>query len=248
MIRIHADRLSKNYSDYGILSEISLDIIEGTFVTLFGQSGCGKSTLLRILAGLEPPTSGYITRTEQDISSIVNFVFQSPALLPWRNVYQNIELPFVLKKIKRACYQQQIEKAIDMVRLTGHEKKYPRELSGGMRMRVSIARALAQEVDLLYMDEPFSSLDEISRSELNNILNSLVNKLGLTIVFVTHNIDEAIRLSDKIIILGGKPSRITNEITINKSFIGESEFESSNVYMQYKNEITKALYDNSGRI
>lgn len=248
MVRIHVDSLSKKYSGCEILSGISFDIHEGTFLTLFGQSGCGKSTLLRILAGLEQPTSGYVTRTEQDTTSIVNFVFQSPALLPWRNVYENIELPFILNKINKKKYHQKIQNAVDLVRLSGHEKKYPRELSGGMKMRVSIARALAQEVDLIFMDEPFSALDEISRIELNNTINSLVNTLGLTIVFVTHNINEAIRLSDKIIILGGSPSNITNEITLNKTVTSNADFEKSNEFYQYKNEIIKTLYNNPDAI
>ncbi len=199
------------------LSDIDLKIEEGDFVSFIGPSGCGKTTLLRVIADLEKPTAGSITVNgvtpeEARLNRAYGYVFQAAALYPWRTIAKNIALPLEIMGLSGAEQQERITRNMELVNLTGFEKKYPWQLSGGMQQRASIARALAVEPHLLLMDEPFGALDEIVRDHLNEQLLQLWAKTNKTVVFVTHSIPEAVFLSTKIVVLCPRPGRIYDVI------------------------------------
>jgi len=199
------------------LSGIDLAIRRGEFVSLIGPSGCGKTTLLRVIADLEQPTSGLISVNGETPDAArrdrsYGYVFQAAALYPWRTIAKNVALPLEIMGLPKAEQQKRVKKNLDLVNLTGFEKKFPWQLSGGMQQRASIARALAVEPDLLLMDEPFGALDEIVRDHLNEQLLQLWAKTNKTIVFVTHSIPEAVFLSTKIVVMSPRPGRIYDVI------------------------------------
>jgi NitT/TauT family transport system ATP-binding protein len=194
------------------LQAVNLVVEPGAFVSLLGPSGCGKSTLLRIIAGLVPPSSGRVRWSADGVASSIGFVFQEPTLMPWANVWDNVYLPLRLHGKGRGAVSARVEEMIAAVGLAGFERVYPRELSGGMRMRVSIARALVTRPRLLLMDEPFAALDEFTRHRLQEDLLSLWQALGCTIVFVTHSIYEAAFLARRIVLMTPRPGRIDHEI------------------------------------
>jgi len=199
------------------LADASLTIAKGEFVSFIGPSGCGKTTLLRVIADLEQPTSGSITVNglaphEARLKRQYGYVFQAPALYPWRTVEANVMLPLEVFGLPKAERRERARKHLDMVRLSGFAKKYPWQLSGGMQQRVSIARALSFEPELLLMDEPFGALDEIVRDQLNEQLVKLWNETRKTVVFVTHSIPEAVFLSSRIVVMSPRPGRIIDVI------------------------------------
>ena len=199
------------------LSGIELTIKAGDFISLIGPSGCGKTTLMRVIADLETPTSGAITVNgvspeEARRRRAYGYVFQAPALYPWRNVLGNVTLPLEIIGMAADERRDRALKHLELVDLAGFEKKYPWQLSGGMQQRVSIARALSFEPDLLLMDEPFGALDEITRDHLNEQLLRLWEKTGKTVVFVTHSIPEAAYLSSRIVVMSPRPGRIIDII------------------------------------
>ena len=189
------------------LGGIDLDIREGEFLSLLGPSGCGKSTVLRLIAGLVPPSEGSVTRMA-GLEGAMGFVFQEPTLMPWTSVLKNVMLPMRLSRVPRAEAEGRALEALARVGLKGFEAAYPRELSGGMKMRVSIARALAARPRLLLLDEPFAALDEITRFRLNDDLRRLWREAGWTVVFVTHSVFESVYLSTRIAVMTGRPGRI----------------------------------------
>jgi NitT/TauT family transport system ATP-binding protein len=199
------------------LSGINLGVGHGEFVSLIGPSGCGKTTLLRVIADLEQQTGGTITVNgvtprEARQARAYGYVFQAAALYPWRNIARNVALPLEIMGLDRAARQSRVRDNLALVNLTGFERKYPWQLSGGMQQRVSIARALAVEPDLLLMDEPFGALDEIVRDHLNDQLLQLWAKTEKTVVFVTHSIPEAVYLSTRIVVMSPRPGRIQDVI------------------------------------
>jgi NitT/TauT family transport system ATP-binding protein len=199
------------------LSQIDLRVNRGEFVSLIGPSGCGKTTLLRVIADLEQPTRGSISvngmsPAEARQRRAYGYVFQAPALYPWRTIARNVALPLEVMGLDRAERARRIKLNLELVNLTGFERKYPWQLSGGMQQRVSIARALAVEPDLLLMDEPFGALDEIVRDHLNEQLLQLWAKTDKTVVFVTHSIPEAVFLSTKIVVMTPRPGKIHDVI------------------------------------
>jgi NitT/TauT family transport system ATP-binding protein len=195
------------------LSDVSLSIEKGEFVSLIGPSGCGKTTLLRVIADLEQPTEGEISINgmsphDARLKRAYGYVFQAPALYPWRTIGKNIALPLEIMGYSKAEQADRVKKGLDLVNLTGFEKKFPWQLSGGMQQRASIARALSFDPDLLLMDEPFGALDEIVRDKLNEQLLRLWEKTQKTVVFVTHSIPEAVFLSTKIVVMSPRPGKI----------------------------------------
>jgi NitT/TauT family transport system ATP-binding protein len=199
------------------LEAVDLAIRQGDFVSLIGPSGCGKTTLLRVIADLATPTAGTIrvngmTPEAARGARAYGYVFQAPALYPWRNVQRNVELPLEIMGRGRAARQALAAAALETVGLAGFERKFPWQLSGGMQQRVSIARALGFEPALLLMDEPFGALDEITRDNLNVHLLDLWRRTRLTVVFVTHSIQEAVFLSSRIVVMSPRPGRILDVI------------------------------------
>jgi NitT/TauT family transport system ATP-binding protein len=194
------------------LSGLHLEIRAGEFLSLLGPSGCGKSTVLRLLAGLAAPTQGEISwHTDRPE---FGFVFQEPTLMPWSDVFSNVWLPLRLAGVSKEKARPRIEEALEQVGLAGFAKAYPRQLSGGMKMRVSIARALVTRPTVMLMDEPFAALDEITRLKLNDDLAALRLSLGATVVFVTHSVFESVYLSDRIVVMAARPGRAVAEIVV----------------------------------
>jgi len=203
--------------DVVALSNVDLEIGKGEFVSFIGPSGCGKTTFLRTIADLEQPTAGTLrvngmTPGEARVARAYGYVFQAPALYPWRTIEKNVALPLEIIGFPPAERQARIKRVLDLVSLSGFEKKYPWQLSGGMQQRASIARALAFDADLLLMDEPFGALDEIVRDYLNAELLKLWAETQKTIAFVTHSIPEAVYLSTKIVVMSPRPGRVTDVI------------------------------------
>jgi NitT/TauT family transport system ATP-binding protein len=202
------------------LDGIDLDICRGEFLSLLGPSGCGKSTLLRIIAGLSEPSSGArrLSLAADPVGGIpagrIGFVFQDPTLMPWSTVTDNVLLPFRLSGRVGAAARERAAMEIDTVGLAGFERAYPRQLSGGMRMRVSIARALVTDPDLLLLDEPFAALDEITRMALNDDLLRLWDNRRPTVVFVTHSVFESVFLSSRVAVMTPRPGRIMAEVPV----------------------------------
>jgi NitT/TauT family transport system ATP-binding protein len=199
------------------LSNVSLQIADGEFVSFIGPSGCGKTTILRVIADLQQPTSGSLlvngmSAEQARLARAYGYVFQAPALFPWRTIEKNLKLPLEVMGFSDSEQRQRAAHYLALVNLTGFERKYPWQLSGGMQQRVSIARALSFDPDLLLMDEPFGALDEIVRDHLNQQLLQLWDKTAKTVLFVTHSIPEAVFLSTKIVVMSPRPGRIIDVI------------------------------------
>ncbi|MNW25456.1 Aliphatic sulfonates import ATP-binding protein SsuB [compost metagenome] len=194
------------------LTNIDLDVKQSEFISIIGPSGCGKSTLLRILANLEAPTNGKIEW--QNSADNIGFVFQDSTLLPWKNVLQNAKFPLEVKKLLNKESLSNLDKLLELAGLKGFENAYPRELSGGMKQRVSIVRALSYNPDVLLMDEPFGALDALTRDKMGIELMRIWNETKKTILFVTHSISEAVFLSDRVIVMSPRPGKIDQIIDI----------------------------------
>ena len=199
------------------LSNVNLQVADGEFVSFIGPSGCGKTTMLRVIADLQQPTSGTLlvngmTAEQARLARAYGYVFQAPALFPWRTIEKNLKLPLEIMGYTEFEQQQRVQRYLSMVNLTGFERKFPWQLSGGMQQRVSIARALSFDPALLLMDEPFGALDEIVRDHLNEQLLHLWKSTGKTVLFVTHSIPEAVFLSTKIVVMSPRPGRIIDVI------------------------------------
>jgi NitT/TauT family transport system ATP-binding protein len=225
------------------LDGIDLDVRWGDFISLVGPSGCGKSTLLRIIAGLGEASSGSIQvgGAKPGDNSSASFVFQEATLLPWRTVRGNVELPLELQHIPKTRWKQGVDEALELVGLEKFDRAYPRELSGGMRMRVSIARALVTHPKLLLMDEPFGALDEITRQKLNDDLLRLKERLSATVIFVTHNVFEAVYLSSRIAIMSPRPGRLVREIAVRAPYPRDPSFRGRPEFGQTVVEVMQAL-------
>jgi NitT/TauT family transport system ATP-binding protein len=198
------------------LDPIDLVVHEGEIVTLVGPSGCGKSTLLRLIAGLVQPSAGHIRLSSEARTAGLAFVFQNPTLMPWASVERNVRLPLDLSGAQQSRTQDKVSRALELVGLNDFARFYPRELSGGMQMRVSIARALVTSPRLLLMDEPFGALDEITRNRLDQDLSELRAREKLTVLFVTHSIYEAVFLSSRVLVMSARPGRIFEEVAIDE--------------------------------
>ena len=227
------------------LAGLDLTVRGGEFLSLLGPSGCGKSTALRIVAGLTEPSAGSVDwqsgPAEQDESRL-GFVFQEPTLMPWASVFDNVLLPHKLKRAPAAAAAARVDAALERVGLQKFATAYPRELSGGMRMRVSIARALVTEPALLLMDEPFAALDEITRTKLNDDLIALKCEMGSTVVFVTHSVFESVYLSDRIVVMAPRPGRIASQVVVPTPLPRDEEYRLSAAYAEKCRETSLALH------
>ena len=228
------------------LQNVNLDIKQGEFISLLGPSGCGKTTLLRIIADLLQPTEGKITvrgETPRDIRLKKKYgvVFQNPVLYDWRTIRRNICMPMELMGMKKAERTKQVTKMLDLVGLQDFGKRYPYELSGGMQQRVGIARALAINPEILLMDEPFSALDEFTREKLHVDLLEIWRKTNKTVIFVTHNISEAVFLSDRVVVFSPHPGRVSTVIDINLPRPRDMESKQTTEFYDYITKIRNSF-------
>jgi len=224
------------------LEELNLTIHAGEFLSLLGPSGCGKSTALRLIADLSTPSQGQIEWHQgHDARQTLGFVFQDSTLMPWTSVYNNVWLPLRLAGVSKSQADYRIHEVLDLVGLRAFESAYPGELSGGMKMRASIARALIQRPQLLLMDEPFAALDEITRLKLNNDLLQLKAELAMTIVFVTHSVYESVYLSNRIAVFASRPGRIVRQIEIDAPYPRDLSFRHSELYAKSCQDASEAL-------
>ena len=236
------------------LAGVDLAIRRGEFVSLLGPSGCGKSTALRLIADLTAPTTGRVTRA-WDVAPQptagrdcrvgwahpVGCVFQEPTLLPWSSVWNNVYLPLRLRGVGRAAAKSRVEEAIKLVGLQGFEQAYPRELSGGMKMRASVARALVTEPQLLLLDEPFAALDEITRFRLNDDLHQLWRQRRWGALFITHSVFESVYLSNRVLVMSSRPGRIVEEIVVDLPEERSAELRTSVRYNELCRQASQAL-------
>jgi NitT/TauT family transport system ATP-binding protein len=231
------------------LAGLDLEVRRGEFVALLGPSGCGKSTVLRIIAGLSDPSEGLVDWPVVSIPAKgaskgdrrIGFVFQEPTLMPWASVHDNVSLPLELKGAGAGAAAQRVEAALERVGLAAFRRAYPRELSGGMRMRVSIARALVTEPQLLLMDEPFAALDEITRFKLNDDLLQMWQALRTTIIFVTHSVFESVYLASRVVVMAARPGRVSAELTIDAPYPRGRSFRTSAEYAAFCRRASEAL-------
>jgi len=246
LIRISG--VSKTYAGgTHALADIDLAVQPGEFLSLLGPSGCGKSTLLRLIAGLGEPSAGTIDWPNATCDAAgrvergLGFVFQEPTLMPWATVFDNVYLPLRLAGHRRRAVAARVEEAIEMVGLHGFAHAYPRQLSGGMRMRVSIARAMVVHPKVLLMDEPFAALDEITRLRLNDDLLRLRASGGWTVIFVTHSVYESVYLSSRIVVMSARPGRVAEIVPIDAPYPRDESYRLSPAYTEYCRRTSAAL-------
>jgi NitT/TauT family transport system ATP-binding protein len=231
------------------LDGFDLDLKPGEFVSLLGPSGCGKSTALRLIAGLMEPTRGTVISPgvrPGGAHGRIGFVFQEPTLMPWATVTANVRLPLSLRRLDGGAVDERVAAALKQVGLDGFAHAYPRELSGGMKMRVSIARALVTEPALLLMDEPFAALDEVTRFKLNDDLLGLWRAVKRTVVFVTHSVFESVYLSERIVVMTSRPGRVFTELKIDAPY-PRDRFRTSAEYAELCRQVSDALAEATAR-
>jgi NitT/TauT family transport system ATP-binding protein len=227
--------------------DVDLDLFPGEFISLLGPSGCGKSTLLRMIAGLAQPSGGTIEwpatahLPDGQPERNLGFVFQEPTLMPWATALANVMIPLTLQRMQRNPAGARAREMLSRVGLAGFEKSYPRELSGGMKMRVSIARALVTHPRILLMDEPFAALDEITRHKLNDDLLSLWGKQRFTTVFVTHSVFESVYLSQRIVVMAARPGRIMADLAVGVPYPRDELFRTSAEYGRLTRIVSETL-------
>jgi NitT/TauT family transport system ATP-binding protein len=213
---VSVDRVSKHYDTVKgtsvlAVDDVSLEIDKGETVAIVGPSGCGKSTLLRLIAGVEKPSAGAIRREAGERRFVVGYVFQDSSLMPWRTVYDNVKLPL---EVVKGSNSNNVDMLIEMIGMKGFERAYPAELSGGMQRRVSIARAFVHDPSIVLMDEPLTGVDELTKEGLQGELRNMVRNLDATAMLVTHDIEEAVYLSDRILVMSPRPGRLVDEVPV----------------------------------
>jgi NitT/TauT family transport system ATP-binding protein len=235
--RLAFDRVAMRFPDgTQALEEISFGLSAGEFVTIVGPSGCGKSTLLKITSGLLRQTSGGV-----DVAGNLAYVFQDATLLPWRTVRANVELLGELEDVPRERRRQLAQEAIELVGLTGFEDRYPKQLSGGMKMRASLARALTLEPEVFLFDEPFGALDEITRERLNDELLELFARSGFAGLFITHSIAEAVFLSTRVLVMSARPGRIVGDFAVPFAYPREPDLRFDAAFAELCGQVSHAL-------
>lgn len=254
---LFANQVEKTYSNgTHALSRVKLAIERGEFVSLLGPSGCGKSTLLKMFAGLEQPSAGHVRWWGKDAPGTdhhtgtpgrsLTMVFQEATLMPWAKVHDNVRLPLDLAGAPKAQSQPKVQAALELVGLGKFGDVYPRELSGGMQMRASIARALATEPNLLLMDEPFGALDEFTRNKLDSDLRQLWLQRDLTVVFVTHSIFEAVYLSSRVVVMGARPGRVIADVIIDGPRERDEAYRTSSAFIEQCAHLSRLLAQANG--
>ena len=242
---IRLDQVSKQFRGGSLaLEKISLQVDKGEFVSLLGPSGCGKSTLLRLVSGLTAPSSGTITVNgiaPANARELMSFIFQDATLLPWRTVEQNVGLGLELEGVARPAREAKVREMLQLVGLEALAQRYPRQLSGGMKMRVSIARALASRPRILLLDEPFAALDEMSRDRLNEELLRLYSEQQWTVLFVTHSVAEAVFLSTRIVVLAPHPGRVAHVVPITLPWPRTAETRLSPAFDEQVMQVSRLL-------
>ena len=225
------------------LERVNLKVGQHEFVSLLGPSGCGKSTALKMIAGLSPVTAGSIVWSDSigDHAKDISFVFQEPTLMPWTKVFENVWLPLRLKGVSLEIAKPMVDAVLEKVGLSQFAHVYPRELSGGMKMRVSIARAMITKPRLLLMDEPFAALDEMTRFKLNNDTLALWQAQQFTTIFVTHSVYESVYLSNRIILMAARPGRMIADIAINEPYPRTDSFRNTSRYAELCVKVSQAL-------
>ncbi len=247
MSKVEVKNLTKSFDDLLVLDDISFSLYENEFLCICGPTGCGKTTLLNIMTGLIPPTKGSVLLGDEPIDPRkhnISFVFQEPSCLPWRTLLDNVKLSLEIKKkvLKLNISEEEIDKrvreTIDLVGLRGFENYFPHQISTGMKQRVAIARALAVDPDMLLMDEPFASLDAQTRWILHIKLLEIWSKLRKTVLFVTHNVEEAVYLADRVIVLSKRPAKVARTILID---LKRPRNKLSSDFIKYREEIIDVL-------
>ena len=233
--------VGKSFGSTPAVEGIDLDLSPGEFACLVGPSGCGKSTVLRMLAGLAAPTAGRIDWAAPPEPGQIGCVFQEPTLMPWARVWDNVNLPLRLRGEGRRAATERVEKALELVGLADRARAYPHELSGGMKMRVSLARALVTSPRVLLMDEPFAALDEITRFRLNDDLLRLWSEQGWTVLFVTHSVYESVYLSQRVLVMASKPGRIAEEIPVEAPYPRDESLRRKPCYADKCVRVSEAL-------
>ena len=240
--------ISKIYSNGTVaLRDLNLDVAPLEFVSLLGPSGCGKSTALRLISGLGEFSQGAIDWPQAQYDADgrpqreLGFVFQDPTLMPWATVFNNVYLPWLLKDHPKAAVADKVRAALELVGLADFAAAYPRELSGGMKMRVSIARAIVTQPKLLLLDEPFAALDEITRMKLNDDLLGIWQRAQCTVMFVTHSVYESVYLSNRIVVMAARPGRVIGELRIDAPYPRNKEFRLSTTYSAYCRRVSDLL-------
>lgn len=231
--KIDIKNISKKYDEVKVLEDISIKVLEGEFVSILGPSGCGKSTIFNIVANLTDYSSGSI-----DINGKLSYMYQKDLLLPYKTIIDNVSLPLTLKRIKKNNAYEKVKQYFKVFGLEGYEKKYPSELSGGMKQRANFLRTFINSNDIMLLDEPFGALDSITKASMQNWLLEVKNKVNATILLITHDIDEAIMLSDRIYVISKKPSQVKSEFIIDKDRYNEDKLEN---IANLKKEIIKFL-------
>lgn len=232
-VKINLNNIQKKYDDITVLNDISINVYEGEFVSILGPSGCGKSTIFNIIANLTNYSSGEI-----NIDGNLSYMYQKDLLLPYKNIIDNVTLPLILNKEKKSNAYKKVKKYFDIFGLEGYEYKYPHELSGGMKQRANFLRTYVASNDIMLLDEPFGALDSITKSSMQKWLLEVKSKVNSTILLITHDIDEAIMMSDRIYIISKKPSIVKKEFIIDKKYYNEDKIE--NVF-KLKKEILELL-------
>ena len=242
---LKAENINKSFGDKQVLSDVSLTLHEGEIISLLGVSGSGKTTLFNVLSGIYKPDSGNVYLKDEDVTGKpgkISYMLQKDLLFPFRKVIDNVALPLILKGTKKKEAREIARPLFATFGLEGTEMKYPSQLSGGMRQRAALLRTYLSSDGVALLDEPFSALDTITKTAIHKWYLDVMQEINLSTVFITHDIDEAILLSDRIYILSGKPGSITNEIIIKEPKPRSKDFNLSDEFLQYKRQIVEILH------
>ncbi len=244
MAELKVSGITFAYEEMPVLADVSLELHEQELVSILGASGCGKTTLFHIISGLHKPQQGKVILNGKDITGCpgqISYMMQKDLLLPYRTIEDNVILPFLLKGEKKKEARKKVSLYFEEFGLEGTQKKYPRQLSGGMRQRAALLRTYMFSSDVALLDEPFSALDTLTKGEMHRWYLDVMDKIHLSTLFITHDIDEAILLSDRICLLTGKPGRVTEEIVIEEPRPRKKEFNLTAEFLEYKRRILERL-------